>query len=177
MIRYDLIRLTIKENNQGFTMILNDSGEGARWNMIRITIGKTLKQNKTYIFKGDSSLCIDDLLWQGFNAPDGWRKLKNNLTEVNFRSSCNVSILMALTFGQVIFQFPPTIRRIVRRIESLTKLTINAEAAISFKQVWLLEDILPNYTNIYMMQYIEYDSCVLFCDTTWCFFDSNSRIH
>jgi hypothetical protein len=51
-----------------------------------------------YIVKGDSSLCIDDLLRQRFNSLDdsldGRRKLEDNLTEINFRNSRNVLILV-----------------------------------------------------------------------------------
>jgi hypothetical protein len=42
-----------------------------------------------------------------------------------------------VNFGQVIFQLPPTIRRGVRRIESLSKKIINAEAAISFNNIYM----------------------------------------
>jgi hypothetical protein len=55
-----------------------------------------------------------------------------------------------VNFGQVIFQLPPTIRRIARRIQSLSKKIINAESAISFNKNCLWEDILPNNTNIYI---------------------------
>jgi hypothetical protein len=51
------------------------------------------------------------------------------------------SILVATTakgnFGQLIFELPPTILRIVRKIESLSKKIINAEAAISFTKISL----------------------------------------
>jgi hypothetical protein len=46
-----------------------------------------------------------------------------------------------VNFGQVIFQLPTAIRRIDRRIESLSKKIINAEAAISFNKICLSEDI------------------------------------
>jgi hypothetical protein len=78
-------------------MILNDPGVD---NMITITIGETLGSITEWkirvvlgkdIFRwtnlviGDSSLCIDDLLWQKFNSPDdspdGWRKFENKLSE------------------------------------------------------------------------------------------------
>jgi hypothetical protein len=62
----------------------------------------------------------------------------------------NIATTPKVNFGQVIFQLPSTIRRIVRRIESLSKKIINAEAVISFNKICLSEDILPNYTNIYI---------------------------
>jgi hypothetical protein len=60
----------------------------------------------------------------------------------------NVATTQKVNFGQVIFQLSPTIKRIVRKIESLSKKIINAGAAISFNKICLSDDILPNYTNI-----------------------------
>jgi hypothetical protein len=59
------------------------------------------------------------------------------------------------------FKLRPTIRRIVRKIESLLKKIINAEAAISFNKIRLLEDILPNYTNINICIDLELVNCFL----------------
>jgi hypothetical protein len=56
----------------------------------------------------------------------------------------NAATAPKVNFGQVIFKLPPTIRR----IESLSKKIISAEAAISFNKICLSEDILPNYTDI-----------------------------
>jgi hypothetical protein len=61
------------------------------------------------LVKGEGSLFINDLLWQ-----------------IQFSSKVNL--------GQVIFQLPPTIKRIV----SLSKKIINAEAAISFNKICLI---------------------------------------
>jgi hypothetical protein len=38
-------------------------------------------------------------------------------------------------------------------MESLSKKIINSEAAISFNMICRSEDILPNYTNIYIVKY------------------------
>jgi hypothetical protein len=68
----------------------------------------------------------------------------------------NVATTPKANFGKLIFELPPTIRRMVWRVESLSKKIINAEAAISFKKICLSEDILSNYTNINI--YIEHNS-------------------
>lgn len=53
-----------------------------------------------------------------------------------------------MNFGDIIYTLPPPTRRIARRIESIWKKLINAEAALSFNKICLEEDILPKYTNI-----------------------------
>jgi hypothetical protein len=47
----------------------------------------------------------------------------------------NVATTQKANFGQLIFELPPTIRRIVRRVESVSKKIINAEATISFNNI------------------------------------------
>jgi hypothetical protein len=49
----------------------------------------------------------------------------------------NVATTPKANFGQLIFELPATIRRIVRRIESLSKKIINAEAALSFNNIYI----------------------------------------
>jgi hypothetical protein len=65
----------------------------------------------------------------------------------------NVATTPKVKFGQVIFQLPPTIRR----IESLSKKIINAEAAISFNKkntMWYLKIKYRSYIQyIYILLY------------------------
>ena len=68
--------------------------------------------------------------------------------------SWNVATPPKVNFGHVMFQLPPSIRSVLRKTENLWKKIINAEDAISFNKVCLSEDILPNYSNIYIYIYI-----------------------
>ena len=60
----------------------------------------------------------------------------------------NITLSPKVNFSLILVQLPPTIRSIVRRIETLWKKIINAEAAIALNQIFLSKDI-SNYTYIY----------------------------
>jgi hypothetical protein len=56
-----------------------------------------------------------------------------------------------MNFGEIIYSLPPFTRGIARKIESICKKIINAEAAVVFNKIYLEEDILLKYT---IMKYI-----------------------
>jgi hypothetical protein len=55
-----------------------------------------------------------------------------------------------MNFGEIIYSLPPFTRRIARKIESIWKKLINAEAVVVFNKICLEEDILTKYTDMYM---------------------------
>ena len=57
-------------------------------------------------------------------------------------------------FGHIIRNLSQIQRSRIRKIESTSKKIVNAEAAVKFNEIALKEDLLPNYTNIYIYMYI-----------------------
>ena len=55
--------------------------------------------------------------------------------------------------GEIIFILPSQIRSVLRRMESVLRKIINAEAALSLDKICLEEGILLKYTSIYIHIY------------------------
>ena len=47
-----------------------------------------------------------------------------------------------MNFGEVIFILPPQIRSVVRRMESVWRKIINAEAAVSFNNIYIYQYLI-----------------------------------
>ena len=59
-----------------------------------------------------------------------------------------------MNFGELIYQQPEHIKKLIRKIENLEKKLANARVAILFNKTCLNENILPKFTNIYICIYI-----------------------
>ena len=59
-----------------------------------------------------------------------------------------------MSLGEIIFQFPNNIKIIIRQVEKLERQQIKANMAIQFNRTCVNENILPQFTNIYMYIYI-----------------------
>ena len=59
-----------------------------------------------------------------------------------------------MNFGELIYQQPENIEKLLRKIENLEKKLANARVAIFFNKTCLNENILPKFTNIYIYIYI-----------------------
>ena len=54
-------------------------------------------------------------------------------------------------FANFLFLFNQETRKLIRNIENIEKKLINCQLAVVFNETCLNEDILPIYTNIYML--------------------------
>ena len=59
-----------------------------------------------------------------------------------------------MTIGNLIFNLPNNIKRIIRNVEKTCKKLVNFKYALVFNTTCLNENILPTYTNIYIYIYI-----------------------
>ena len=67
-----------------------------------------------------------------------------------------------MNFGELIYQQPENIKKLMRKIENLEKkislnslnFSANALVAILFNKTCLNKDILPKFTNIYLDTYL-----------------------
>ena len=57
-------------------------------------------------------------------------------------------------FGQLIFDLPSGTKKLIRTIERTNRKLAKAYNSLVFNETCLKEDILPNYTNIYIYIYI-----------------------
>ena len=55
-----------------------------------------------------------------------------------------------MNFGELIYQQPENIKKMLRNIENLEKKLANARVAILFNKTCLNENTLPKFTNIYI---------------------------
>ena len=55
-----------------------------------------------------------------------------------------------MKFGELIYQQPEKIKKLIRKIENLEKKLANARVAILSNKAFLNENILPKFTNIYI---------------------------
>ena len=55
-----------------------------------------------------------------------------------------------MTYGALLFEAPIELRRTVRKIEDTSKKLISKKWSITFNNVCLKENILPNYNRIYI---------------------------
>ena len=62
--------------------------------------------------------------------------------------------LLMLSFGSILASHSNEDKRLIRSIESLSRKIINNEAAITFNEQCILNNLLPKYTNIYIYIYI-----------------------
>ena len=59
-----------------------------------------------------------------------------------------------MNFGELIYQQPEIIKKMLRKIENFENKLANARVAILFNKTCLNENILPKCTNIYIYIYI-----------------------
>jgi hypothetical protein len=64
-------------------------------------------------------------------------------------SHCN-----KMSFGNLLFDLQAPARNFVRLIEKNNKKIVNKKYALVFNQTCINEELLPNYTNIYIYIYI-----------------------
>ena len=57
-----------------------------------------------------------------------------------------------MTQGEIIFKFPNNIKIIMRQLEKLERKQIKANMAILFNRTCINENILPQFTNIYIFR-------------------------
>ena len=55
-----------------------------------------------------------------------------------------------MNFGELIYLQPDNVKKLLRKIENIEKKLANARVAILFNETCLNENILPNFTNIYI---------------------------
>ena len=55
-----------------------------------------------------------------------------------------------MAYAQLLHQIPEQLRRLYRNYEALRKKQIENEWSIIFNEICLQEDVLPNFTHIYM---------------------------
>ena len=55
-----------------------------------------------------------------------------------------------MNFGELIYQQPENIKKLLRKIKNLDKKLVNARVAILFNKTCLNENILPKFINIYI---------------------------
>jgi hypothetical protein len=73
---------------------------------------------------------------------------KDSLRRKMIHEDRNFATTPNANFGQLIFELPPTIRRILRRVESLSKKIINTVAAISFNKIYIFQQIRSYSSNL-----------------------------
>ena len=54
-----------------------------------------------------------------------------------------------MNFGELFYQQPEKIKKLLRKIENLEKKLANARVAIVFNKTFFNENLLPIFTNIY----------------------------
>ena len=59
-----------------------------------------------------------------------------------------------MAYATLLHKLPPELRTIFRKYENLSKKLINVKWSIEFNSICLQENILPNYSNIYIYIYI-----------------------
>ena len=59
-----------------------------------------------------------------------------------------------MNFGELIFKFPCNICSKIRYLEKLQKKLVKANIAILFNRTCVNENILPNFTDIYVYIYM-----------------------
>ena len=59
-----------------------------------------------------------------------------------------------MNFGELIYLQPDNVKKLLRKIENIEKKLANARVAILFNETCLNENILPNFTNIYIYIYV-----------------------
>ena len=69
-----------------------------------------------------------------------------------------------MNFGSLLFQLPPEERKVIRKIENISKKLINANFAVIFNEICSRENLLPTFTNIYIYIYI-YDLIAILDNT------------
>ena len=66
-----------------------------------------------------------------------------------------------MTLGEIIFQFPNNIKIIIRQLEKLQRKQIRANMAILFNRTSRNENILPQFTNIYIYIYHRWQNTII----------------
>ena len=64
-----------------------------------------------------------------------------------------------MDYGRLLHQLPDELRTFIRKYEALSKKLINNKWSTKFNEICLEEDILPNFTRIYIYIYVTGNSC------------------